>query len=249
MNNSISPPLPVWPTHWPSGSFKPWSTLLTALGAIIVGAVLLAISALVIIVTHGSGGRPSIVAFIAAQLVAEAGAVAILLTLLPRISGFSLAQLGFTAPRPRAVAIAVLGAIAMAIVADGGASLIQALTHAKHEQKAIEVFRQIHDPSAVAIFAGFAILLQPFIEETFFRIFIFNVGLRYGGFWAGAIASGVLFGAAHTDWYAFLPLACGGVILCYVYYRTRNAFASMITHALFNSLTVVALLYAPRLMN
>ncbi len=47
--------------------------------------------------------------------------------------------------------------------------------------------------------------------------------------------SGVLFGIAHGDLYAALPLALGGIVLCAVYYRTRNAFASMISHALFNA--------------
>ena len=35
-------------------------------------------------------------------------------------------------------------------------------------------------------------------------------------------------------------------MLCAVYYRTRNAFASMISHALFNAFSIVALLVAPQ---
>jgi membrane protease YdiL (CAAX protease family) len=59
------------------------------------------------------------------------------------------------------------------------------------------------------------------------------------------VLSGVLFGIAHGDIYAALPLALGGIVLCAVYYRTRNAFAPMISHALFNGLSIVALLVAP----
>ena len=57
-------------------------------------------------------------------------------------------------------------------------------------------------------------MFAPFAEETFFRIFFFNLGLRYGGFWGGAVLSGVLFGIAHGDLYAALPLALGGMVLC-----------------------------------
>ncbi|HXO17878.1 MAG TPA: CPBP family intramembrane glutamic endopeptidase, partial [Candidatus Dormibacteraeota bacterium] len=74
----------------------------------------------------------------------------------------------------------------------------------------------------------------------------FNLGLRYGGFWGGALLSGALFGIVHGDFYAALPLALGGVVLCAVYYWTRNAFAPMISHALFNALSIVMLLVAPQ---
>ena len=66
-------------------------------------------------------------------------------------------------------------------------------------------------------------------------------------FWTGAIVSGVLFGIAHGDLFAGVPLALGGIVLCGVYYLTRNAFASMISHALFNSFSIVMLLMFPKL--
>jgi len=133
----------------------------------------------------------------------------------------------------------------MVVVANGLASLIDAAAHAKHQQDVVEVFRNLHDRTAVAVFAFFAIVFAPLAEETLFRVFFFNLGLRYGGFWMGAVISGTLFGMAHGDAYAAIPLALGGVILCYVYYRTRNAWASMISHGIFNALSILALLFAP----
>ena len=59
--------------------------------------------------------------------------------------------------------------------------------------------------------------------------------------------SGLLFGTAHADLFELIPLALGGVVLCGVYYITRNAFASMISHALFNSFSIVVLLMFPKL--
>ena len=103
----------------------------------------------------------------------------------------------------------------------------------------------MRDRTAIASFVTFAVIFAPFAEETIFRIFFFNFGLRFGGFWGGAILSGVLFGLAHGDLYEAIPLALGGIVLCYVYYRSRNAFASMISHALFNAFSIVALLAVP----
>ena len=93
----------------------------------------------------------------------------------------------------------------MVIVANGGASLIDYLAHSQHQQDIVQIFKQLHDPSTLAVFAAFAVIFAPFAEETFFRIFFFNLGLRYGGFWGGTILSGILFGIAHGDIYAALP--------------------------------------------
>jgi hypothetical protein len=135
----------------------------------------------------------------------------------------------------------------MIVVSDGGAYLIGYLARSQHQQDIVQIFKGLHDSTTIAIFTIFAVLFAPFAEETIFRVFYFNLGLRYGGFFSGAILSGVLFGMAHGDLYAALPLALGGVVLCAVYYRTRNAFAPMISHALFNAFSIVMLLVAPNL--
>jgi hypothetical protein len=166
---------------------------------------------------------------------------------MPALSKFSLRELGFRMPTGANVGTAILGAVGMVIVANGGASLIDYLLHSQHQQDIVQIFRELHDPTTVAIFAAFAVLFAPFAEETFFRVFFFNLGLRYTGFWGGAVLSGVLFGIAHGDLYAAVPLALGGIVLCAVYYRTRNAWSSMISHALFNSLSIVALLFIPKI--
>jgi hypothetical protein len=172
--------------------------------------------------------------------------VAGLLALMPYLSKLNLRELGFRVPTWRVVGASVLAAIAMTIVGDGLASLFASLAHTTHEQGVVAGFKQLHDPNQIAIFASFAVIFAPVAEETIFRIFFFNLGLRFGGFWVGSILSGVLFGLAHTDLLAAIPLALGGMILCYVYYRTRNAFAPMMTHAMFNGFSVALLLFGPK---
>jgi hypothetical protein len=197
---------------------------------------------------RGASQTELVVPLLVVQLAIEAGAVAVILVALPRISHLSLRELGFTAMKPWQFGIAVAGAILMVLVVEGGASLYETLSHTKHEQNVVELFKAVKSsPAVTAFFVAFAVVLAPVAEETIFRLFVFNVGLRWGGFWTGSIVSGLLFGAAHADPFVLVPLALGGMILCGVYYRTRCAYASMITHALFNGTTIFALLFAPQL--
>jgi membrane protease YdiL (CAAX protease family) len=245
VNDSTSPTSPVWPTRWPKHSFSGFWTWLLAAAIAFSLVSLFALSLVVKPPTQVSPGELD--RSIAGQSVVEACVVVIVLLALPSLSKFSLRALGFRTPTLSTIGTAIAGAIVMIVVANGGASLIDYLAHSQHQQDIVQIFKGLHDPTTIVIFAGFAILFAPFAEETIFRVFFFNLGLRYGGFWAGGIFSGALFGMAHGDLYAALPLALGGIVLCGVYYRTRNAFASMISHALFNAFSIVALLVAPNL--
>jgi uncharacterized protein len=234
--------------HWPEGSFRFGPT-----------ALLMIIPLLIVLngayeMTHGIGVAPSvlnnpviIVMTIVLTFIIEGGLVLVLLLCLRPVARLSFRQLGYRALRPADIAIAVVGSIVMALVSDGGESLIESFTGAKHSQLPVEMLKHLHDPRLLAAFACFAILLVPLMEETIFRVFVFNAFARYGGFWFGAIVSGLFFGIAHGDKYALFPLALGGIVLAYVYFRTRNAFASMITHGLFNAFSIAALVFAPQL--
>lgn len=247
MNDSTSAISPVWPTRWPKDSFKGFWTWLLA------GFIALLFVVLFVYSSSGKSQTPknlTPIVFdigIVAQFVLEGTLVGIVLLALPRLSKFGLRELGFRAPSLSNLGVALFGALAMLVVANGSAFLLNYLTHSQHEQDVVEIFKGLHDPTTIALFAAFAILFAPFAEETLFRLFFFNLGLRYGGFWGGAVLSGALFGIAHADLFEVVPLALGGIVLCGVYYSTRNAFTSMISHALFNSFSIVMLLAFPKL--
>jgi len=252
VNDSTSTITPVWPTRWPDNSFKNFWTWFIAisialfLAAIFVSSLLL--QSLLAQTLHALSPQ-ELLKEVGYQAIGELALVAVILALMPYLSKFSLRELGFRVPSWQTIGIAVLGAIAMVVIANGGASLIDYFAHSKHQQDVVEIFKNLHDPKTIALFAIFAIVFAPFAEESLFRIFFFNLGLRFGGFGVGATISGVLFGLAHGDLYAAIPLALGGAILCYVYYRTRNAFASMISHGLFNSFSILMLLAVPGATN
>jgi membrane protease YdiL (CAAX protease family) len=244
VNDSISATSPAWPTRWPKNSFTGFWTWLIA-GSI----TLLFVAAFLFELKNPppSNIAPSeLDAVLALQAVIDLCLVVLVLATLPSLSRLSLRELGFRVPTMATIGTAIVGAAAMIIVANGSAMFIDYLAHAQHQQDIVAIFKELHDTTTIAVFAGFAIIFAPFAEETLFRIFFFNLGLRYGGFWGGAVLSGVLFGLAHGSIYALLPLALGGIILCAVYYQTKNAYASMISHALFNAFSIVALLVAPK---
>jgi membrane protease YdiL (CAAX protease family) len=251
VNSSISNRFVDWPITWPSGSFRAGATLLLIAVVIapIVGFGIYqgVLSASVHVDARLLGNPLVVITSLAITLVIEGALALIVIASLPWVSRLSLSELGYRTPEPREVLVAFVGSLVMALVANGGASLIQAILHTSQDQQAVAMLRQLHDPRLLIAFALFACVLAPLMEETIFRVFLFNATRRYWGFWAGAIISGICFGLAHGDPIAAVPLALGGVVLAFVYYRTRNAFASMLTHGLFNAYTILALIVAPQL--
>jgi uncharacterized protein len=250
-NNSISKPFADWPTPWPTGSFRAGPTLLLVLIVVVpmLGfGVWQAIESSSIKIDPKAFGNPLVVILsLVATLMVEGTLVIVLISLLPWAARLPLRRLGYRPLHVRDVIVAFIGSLVMAIVANGGAALIEGALHITHDQQAVMMLTQLHDPRLLVAFAVFAIAIAPLMEETIFRVFLFNATRRYFGFWAGAIVSGLCFGVAHGDPIAAVPLALGGIVLAFVYYRTGNAFASMITHGLFNSYTILTLVFAPAL--
>lgn len=250
-NSSPSPTSPASPIVFGPSAFRPGSTILVFIGMLVLVAVVaIAAIAAYLVAHHGDISaltRQSVPFAVSIQAVIDLIVVVYLAIVLPPLAGASLAALGFRTPRAADIGIALIGAVVMVVVVNGLGTIVDALFHARHQQEAIKLFLSVHDPMVKAGFAALAVVVAPIAEEFAFRVFIFNAVRRYGGFWIGAIVSGVFFGLAHTDLYAFVPLIFGGMILCAVYARTRNAWMSMITHGLFNGVSVLALYVAPQL--
>lgn len=178
------------------------------------------------------------------QFAAELALVPYLLLVMTRLWKRSLGDLGFRAPSGTQILIGIGGAIAMLALVQGLAAFEQLIAHTQHEQQAVQLLKAIRSPDTLVFFVLYGVFFAPIVEELTFRVFIFNAGMRLAPFWIAASVSGILFGLAHADIIAFLPLSVGGMLLCYLYFRTRNAWISMISHALFNGTTIVALLAA-----
>ncbi len=89
----------------------------------------------------------------------------------------------------------------------------------------------------VVLVGVLSLAVAPFMEETFFRGFLFG-GLRgrWGVFWA-ALGTGFLFSLAHIDPLLFIPFTAVGMLFAWGYVYSGSLLASVIAHLLFNGLS------------
>lgn len=78
-------------------------------------------------------------------------------------------------------------------------------------------------------------LLAPFSEELFFRGMMYPVFRDKFGPTGAMILAGIVFGLLHFDAWRAIPLAIGGIILCYIYEKTNSILATTMAHGLWNA--------------
>jgi len=177
---------------------------------------------------------------------------------LPPVACRSLAQLGVAPPSLRNVGAGVIGALVMLAAVAVASQLQNLLTGVESHEKIVDMLEGITSQGLLVGFVATACIFHPIVEELIYRGFVFNALLRLAARVSGrtlgiaplphavplsaAVLSALLFSASHVEWTAFFPLACGGLVLALVYYRTGSLVSSMITHALFNAAGVVAAL-------
>lgn len=173
------------------------------------------------------------------QLAFYIGIGAVLIPALPRVAGRSLEDLGLRPPRGRQILWGLLGVPVILVVTSIIGAVITAL-YGPHEQTALRMLPSFNTPSLFLTFAFVAAIAAPFFEELFFRGFIFNAFAERLSFWPAAVLSGLIFALAHGDIWALLPLWGVGLCLAYIYSHSRSLWASMLTHSLFNSVSLIA---------
>ena len=100
-----------------------------------------------------------------------------------------------------------------------------------------QIFNQLESPIWF-FFVG--AIIAPFVEEIFFRGFLFQ-GFRQKYGWLPAILlSSAIFGAAHLDPVSLIPTFILGCVLAYVYHRSNSLWPGIIFHAMINSFSLCA---------
>nr|WP_029681615.1 type II CAAX endopeptidase family protein [Picosynechococcus sp. NKBG15041c] len=97
------------------------------------------------------------------------------------------------------------------------------------------------DQVALTIFFLTASVMAPLFEEIMFRGFLLPSLTRYMPVWGSIILSAFLFAIAHMSLSEVLPLMTLGIILGFVYVKSRNLLAPMLLHSLWNSGTLLSL--------
>ena len=94
----------------------------------------------------------------------------------------------------------------------------------------------------IAFFAIIAVLVAPIAEETFFRGFMFQgIKKRIGFPWA-AIISAALFAIAHMSAESLVPIFLLGLMLAWLYHKTKSVWPCIIVHAAYNSIGVISMI-------
>lgn len=241
---------PLSPTLYPPEAFSWWASLLFLVALVAASFVPAAIFLAVLLVfrvatVQEMQGLKSLTwPVIFAQFVSYAVSLALIAAILPAIAKRPLSALGLRPPRAVDLLWGLGGAVAMIAFA-GAAGAVQELAfHVKSDEVQVHWLREARG-TLIAGFVFLACFAAPFFEELTFRGFVFNAFFRYSPAWVAAVLSSILFGVAH--WQpgnagAIVPLIAGGIVLATVYYRSGSLIASMITHSLFNSFTVVLVL-------
>jgi membrane protease YdiL (CAAX protease family) len=253
-NNSTWARLQLLPTNWPKGAWNPWLTGITFAGVVFLFVA--AQTAYVLAGVHFGTIDPANITKMSAtqeillQLCSFVPVTIFLLVVLPMLARVPLSSLGFRAPTGRELLIAVLGAVAMMVFVDGLGALLAALSHHHDTEEAVALLRQMKTPLQRTLFFALACIFAPFYEELTFRVFLFNAFSRYTPVWIAIVLSAIPFGLLHAVGGASfspltvgLPLAVGGAILAYVYSVTKCFWVNVITHALFNSISVVGVFF------
>lgn len=76
--------------------------------------------------------------------------------------------------------------------------------------------------------------IAPFLEEIFFRGFIFKVFIKTWPLWLGSVLSAALFALVHMQLQNILPLFILGLLLNYNYQKTNSLWTSIAFHSLNN---------------
>jgi membrane protease YdiL (CAAX protease family) len=235
-------PLPLAPER-PRSTWTWWEGVLVYLGCWLVASIVtLPIFVLV---------RNKAVADIVASAAIAIVNVAILVWWLSRRHPGWVAAIGF--PRhawPEIRAGVGFGLILYPGIAFGVGLAVELLFHAITGH-AVTTPKQVPShlpPFGVVATILYAVVVAPIHEELFFRGILFRSVRDRRGFAVGAVASGVGFGLVH---YVPAPLADSlalmtimvftGFALAYLYERRGNIVASMIAHATFNTIGLVAI--------
>ncbi|HCN29299.1 MAG TPA: hypothetical protein DIT64_11225 [Verrucomicrobiales bacterium] len=198
---------------------------------------------------HSELSAPMVMAGIVVQLIGGA----LLLFYLGGVRGLSPAALfglrGRSWPRVLGAAVLLMPPTLVLVnaLAEGMAVWMQSFWPEMQAQEAVRAFRDSDDPVARGALVLAAVVVAPLVEELAFRGFIYGFLKRFTDGWFAALCSSLLFAVAHFHVGSLFPLALLALILCAAYEITGSLLAPMLMHALFNTTSLLLLVYAPEM--
>lgn len=140
----------------------------------------------------------------------------------------------------------VIGGVILTFVVEIAANLVTMKVFGVHHPSAnTQGLMQV--AKSMPFFIIVITVIGPIMEELIFRKIIFGTLYRYFPFAVAAIASSLLFGFVHGDISFLLTYTAIGLFFCFLYWKTKRIFVSMIAHASMNSMAVVGSLFIDKL--
>ena len=136
--------------------------------------------------------------------------------------------------------IAVL--IPVGLASAGSNSLLETIGLDASPQDAVQLIGNTKSPLALALMIFAAVVAAPLAEEVVFRGFLYPVIKRYSDRFFAAFLSGLLFALAHSHLGSLLPLLVLGIALAAAFEISGSLLVPIGMHALFNSMSIAALL-------
>jgi membrane protease YdiL (CAAX protease family) len=238
---------------WPIDSWNIWLSILNAVGALIIGLVP-AIVYLIVLAALGqfdpsTSLSTNVSLLLVSQTLTYFPTAIFLAFTLPLLARVPLKDLGLRRPTRRALLIAAGGAIVMVLVVDAVANIL-AHFGPKSIETSVALLQELRTPGDKVSYILISIVLAPMVEELCFRVYLFNALSKYMTVAAAAVVSGICFGLIHVIGSppqqlvtVAIPLALGGIILATVYATSRNYWASVLTHGLFNAVSTFSILF------
>lgn len=111
-----------------------------------------------------------------------------------------------------------------------------------------QIPHEVFDDFLVQVVAGISIVaVAPVVEELFFRGFLFAGLRKLLGLWPAALISSVVFAVVHAQSGLVIPFTAVGLILAYLYHRSKSIYVPMAMHFFFNAVSFLAMVFLPEL--
>ncbi len=105
-----------------------------------------------------------------------------------------------------------------------------------------QLVSKAHDPLGVVLLVLIVAIGAPVVEELFYRGLLLRGLQRQLPVWAAIVVCGLAFGASHFEFLALPALSLFGMVLAWLAVRTGRLGSSIMSHLVFNSVTVWVLL-------
>jgi len=113
-------------------------------------------------------------------------------------------------------------------------------------QETVKAFQESDGIGFKFLVVLMAVVIAPLAEETMFRGFVYGVLKRYTDAPFAALASSLMFAIIHLHVGSLMPLWMLAVLFCLAYEITGCLLAPMILHAIFNGVSILAMLFVDK---